>query len=409
MPTFPHANAPVPRAAADPAPDFAALRAATPGCERHAFFNHSGASLASAATLATIKQHLDREARDGAMEAGAAAEPLIDATRRDAEALLNAGADDVAFTSSATAAIGLAFAALPPLRADDRILVGRHEWGGNVSTYTAAAERAGARVEVIPCRDDGSVDPEALARMLDERVRLVSLTWLPANGGLVNDAAAIGRVTRAAGVPYFVDAGQALGQLPVDVQAIGCDVLKGTARKFLRGPRGTALLYVRRGFVPQLRPAFLDVQSAPWVYGRVTPREDARVFETVEIAVALLAGLGVALREARAIGIPAIQQRIAGLSSRLRAQLGDTPGVTLRDLGTRRSGLVSFTVDGMAPQDVRQRLARQHIVVGANGVSYTPFDMSARGLTGIVRASISHLNTEDEIDRLVAAVAALGR
>ena len=389
--------------------DVSALRAATPGCEQTLFFNHSGASLASAATLAAIKDHLDREARDGAMEAGGAAEPLVDAARREAEALLNAGRDDVAFTSSATAAIGLAFAALPPLRAGDRILVGRQEWGGNVSTYTAAAERAGARVEVIPCRDDGSVDPEALARLLDDRVRLVSLTWLPANGGLVNDAAAIGRVTRAAGVPYFVDAGQALGQLPVDVQAIGCDVLKGTARKFLRGPRGTALLYVRRGFVPRLRPAFLDVQSAPWTDGRVAPREDARVFETVEIAVALLAGLGAALREARAIGIGPIQHRITQLSTRLRGQLAEMPGVTLRDLGTQRSGLVSFTVDAMAAHDVRQQLARRHVIVGANGVSYTPFDMTARGLQGIVRASVSHLNTEDEIDRLAHAVNALAR
>ncbi len=390
-------------------PDVAALRAATPGCEQNAFFNHSGASLASAGTLAAIRQHLDREARDGAMEAGGAAEPLVDAARRQAEALLNAGVDDVAFTSSATAAIGLAFAALPPLRTGDRILVGRHEWGGNVSTYTAAAERAGAKVEVIPCRDDGSVDPQALARMIDQRVRLVSLTWLPANGGLVNDAAAIGRITRTAGVPYFVDAGQALGQMPVDVRAIGCDVLKGTARKFLRGPRGTALLYVRRGFVPQLRPAFLDVQSAPWTDGRVTPRADARVFETVEIPVALLAGLGVALREARSIGITPIQNRISRLATRLRELLADTPGVTLRDLGTQRSGLVSFTVDGMAAQDVRQQLARQHIIVGANGVSYTPFDMTARGLQGIVRASVSHLNTEDEIQGLAAAVGWLAR
>lgn len=388
-------------------PDVSALRAATPGCEQNAFFNHSGASLASSGTLAAIKQHLDREARDGAMEAGGAAEPLVDAARREAEALLNAGRDDVAFTSSATAAIGLAFAALPPLRPRDRILVGRHEWGGNASTYIAAAERAGAQVEVIPCREDGSVDPQALARMLDAHVRLVSLTWLPANGGLVNDAAAIGRITRAAGVPYFVDAGQALGQLPVDVQAIGCDVLKGTARKFLRGPRGTALLYVRRGFVPQLRPAFLDVQSAPWTGGRVTPRADARVFETVEIATALIAGLGVALREARSVGIVPIQRRIARLATRLRELLADIPGVTVRDLGTQRSGLVSFTVAGMAAQDARQHLARQHIIVGANGVAYTPFDMTARGLEGIVRASVSHLNTDEEIDRLAAAVAAL--
>lgn len=389
--------------------DIGALRAATPGCAVSAFFNHSGASLPSVDTLAAIKSHLDREALHGGMEAAAAAQPLVDQARRDAEALLGAATDEVAFTSSATAAIGLAFAALPPLRQGDRILVGRHEWGGNVSTYTAAAARAGAQVEVIPCQDDGSVDAQALARLIDERVKLVSLTWLPANGGLVNDAAAIGRVTRAAGVPYFVDAGQALGQMPVDVREIGCDVLKGTARKFLRGPRGTALLYVRSGFVPRLRPAFLDVQSAPWADGRVAPRMDARVFETVEISVALLAGLAAALRDAREIGPQRIQRRIGLLSQRLRSELAGLPGVTPRDLGRRRSGLVSFTVDGVPAQDVRGQLAQQGITVGANGISYTPFDMTARGLPEIVRASVSHLNTEEEIQRLIAAVAAIAR
>ena len=259
------------------------LRAEAPGCAVKRFFNHSGASLASTHTLSAITSHLQKEALYGGMEAAAATAPQLAKVRADAEALLGASPNEVAFTSSASAAIGLAFAALPPLQPGDRILVGRHEWGGNVSTYQAAAARAGAQLEVIPSRDsDGSVDAEALERMIDERVRLVSLTWLPANGGLVNDAAAIGRVTRAAGVPYFVDAGQALGQMPVDVDTIGCDVLEGTARKFLRGPRGTALLYVRNSFISKLRPVFLDVQSGPWNDGRVAQRTDARLFETIE-------------------------------------------------------------------------------------------------------------------------------
>jgi len=390
--------------------DIERLRAATPGCAISAFFNHSGASLPSTATLAAITSHLEREALYGGMESAAAAMAQVDATRADAEALLGAGPDEVAFTSSASAAIGLAFAALPPLKAGDRILVGRHEWGGNVSTYTAAAARVGARVEVIPCReDDGSVDAQALAAMLDDHVKLVSLTWLPANGGLVNDAAAIGRVTRAAGVPYFVDAGQSLGQIPVDVQAIGCDVLKGTARKFLRGPRGTALLYVRSGFVPKLHPAFLDVQSAPWSDGCAAPRADARVFETVETSVALLLGLGVALRQARDLGVERLQRRIGALAQRLRDELDDIPGVTVRDLGSKRSGLVSFTVQGLGAQEVRRQLADKRIVVGANGVAYTPFDMTARGIQDIVRASVSYLNTEAEIERLVSAVHAIAR
>jgi len=233
----------------------------------------------------------------------------------------------------------------------------------------------------------------------------VALTWLPANGGLINDAAAIGRVTRAAGVPYFIDAGQAIGQLPVDVATLGCDMLKGACRKYLRGPRGTALLYVRKAFLPSLEPAFIDVHSAPWVDGGPVPRQDARLFETIETSIALQLGLGAALRHAYSLGIPAIRERINLLADGLRARLGDIRGVAVRDLGTERSGLVSFTVEGLGAQEVRTRLAREQITVGANGVPYTPLDMTARKLTEIIRASVSYFNTEEEIERLAVAVA----
>ncbi|WP_282568028.1 aminotransferase class V-fold PLP-dependent enzyme [Bosea sp. WAO] len=218
----------------------------------------------SEATLAAVTEQLRREALYGPHEASVAVQDRLDQARADAGRLVNATAAEIAFTSSGSAGWGLAFAALPSLRAGDRILVGRQEWGGNLATMQRAAARAGATIEVIACREDGSVDSDALAGMIDERVRLVALTWLPANGGLINDAVAVGRVTRAAGVPYFVDAGQALGQIPVDVAAIGCDVLKGAGRKHLRGPRGTAILYVRGSFQSQLDTVFSDVLSAPW-------------------------------------------------------------------------------------------------------------------------------------------------
>lgn len=389
--------------------DITSLRADTPGCAVSAFFNHSGASLPSNSTLAAITNHLERESRYGAMEAAAVAAEALSSVRTSAAALINAEPDDVAFTSSASAAIGLVFAALPPLRAGDRILVSRQEWGGNVSTYWAAAARAGATVEVIPAREDGSVDPGALANMIDSKVRLVSLTWVPANGGLINDAAAVGAVTRSAGVPLFVDAGQVLGQMPVDVKALQCDVLKGTCRKFLRGPRGTALLYVRREFARTLRPAFLDVDSGPWQDGAPRQRENARVFETVEMSAALLLGAGVALDQARAIGVDNIQARVMALAESLRRRLREIKGVKIHDLGRRCCGLVSFAIDAVSMPEVRRRLAAEGIVVGGNGVAYTPFDMTARNLKEIVRASVSYLNTDEEIDRLARAVERLAR
>jgi selenocysteine lyase/cysteine desulfurase len=388
-------------------PDIDALRAETPGCAMGAHFNHAGASLPTRATLAAITEHLQRESLHGGMEAGAGALEQIETARSDAAALIGATPGEIAFTSSGSAAFGTVFAALPGLAPGDRILVGRQEWGGNLATMRAAADRAGAVIEAIPCREDGSADSEALSAMIDDRVRLISLTWLPANGGLINDAAAIGRVARAAGVPYFIDAGQALGQVPIDVAALGCDMLKGACRKHLRGPRGTALLYLRAAFLPQLEPAFLDVMSGPWLDGGPRRRADARLFETAEMPVALLLGLGVALKQARAIGIAAIRTRVGQLADDLRARLAEIKGVTLHDLGRERSGLVSFTVAGLGAPDVRSRLARERIAVGANAVPYTPLDMTARNLREIIRASVHYYNTAAEIERLAAAVASI--
>jgi cysteine desulfurase / selenocysteine lyase len=373
----------------------AAGRAATPGWGEALLLNHAGASVMSAAALAALQRHLALESRVGPMDAADAVAPQLQQLRVDAARLLNAGSDEVSIMGSGSAAFGAvwsAFTHTAPLRPGDRILVGRQEWGGNLATY----QRAGASVEVLPCRADGSVDVEASAALIDGRVRLISLTWLPANGGLINDAAGLGRVARAAGVPYLIDAGQALGQLPVDVQALGCDVLKGAGRKHLRGPRGTALLYVRKGFLERLEPAWVDVLG---------PRDEACRFETAEQPVALRLALQVALAEALDLGVAAIAARVQALAALLRERLGGLPHVRVHDLGNGpRSGLVSFTVEGEAAPVTRARLASQGIHVGANGVPYTPLDMQARGLEGVVRASFSWLNNEADVEQLASTV-----
>jgi len=385
--------------------DVEELRSETPGCESGVHFNHSGASLPSRSTLETIWDYLRREAAAGPMEAANEASMLLEDVRADAASLIGAAPDEIAFMGSGSSAWGAAFAALPPLVDGDRILVGRQEWGGNLATMRAAVARAGARIETIPVSEDGSVDASALASMIDDRVRLVSLTWLPANGGLINDAAAVGRVTKPAGIPYFIDAAQALGQIPIDVAVLGCDVLKATGRKFLRGPRGTAILYVRREFQQRLVPSYLDVVSGPMVDGVVSIRNDARRFEASENSPALLIGLGTAIRQARVLGIDVIHERITALARTLRDNLRGIAKVTVRDLGTDLSGIVSFTIDGMPSSEVRAALAERQIAIGANGVPYTPLDMTARRLDQIARASVSYLNSSSEVALLSEAVA----
>ncbi|MGO4330595.1 aminotransferase class V-fold PLP-dependent enzyme [Cupriavidus sp. 2TAF22] len=387
-----------------------ALRARAPGTRTTTHFNHAGASLPSAATLEAIQAQLLREATAGPMEAGVAARAQTARARSLAAQLVNAEPAEIALTTGNSPGWGAAFAALPSWRPGDRILVARHEWGGNLAAMRLGAQRAGATIEVIPSDHSGAVDPRALEAMLDERVRLVSLTWLPANGGLINPAAAIGQVTRRHGIPYFIDAAQAVGQLPIDVAELGCDVLTGAGRKALRGPRGTGLLYVRKDFLPRLTPAFVDTHSAPLgADGEPVLRGDAARFESAEAAKAMHCGLANALQEALEIGLGPIRARIDATAQALRAQLAAIPGVTVLDQGRERSGLVAFNLAGHGAADVQRSLAQRGVTIGSNGIAYTPLDMNARGLSEVARASVSYLTTEAEIDKLIEALRALAR
>ncbi|CRM17471.1 MULTISPECIES: aminotransferase class V-fold PLP-dependent enzyme [Pseudomonas] len=384
--------------------DVRQLRAATPGCQSGiVHFNHAGASLPSQATLDAIIDQLQREARDGPMEAGEQGAVLMENARSAAAQLLNAPTRAVAFAGSGSAAWNMAFQALGPWQPGDRILVGRHEWGGNLASMQLAVQ-AGARVEVIPCDETGAACPLALASMIDAHVKLIDLTWLPANSGLINPAQAIGEVARRHAIPYFIDAGQAVGQVPVDVQALHCDVLKSAGRKHLRGPRGTALLYVRPDFLQRLNPAQRDVFSAPWSPQGFDLRDDARRFETSEVSFALLAGLGNALQEMNRLGIERVWEHVSRTSARIRAALCEIPGICLHDLGAKQSGLIAFNLAGWDAFELKRQLGLKRINIGANGVAYTPLDMQARGLPSIARISVSPLNNDHDIERLMAGL-----
>jgi selenocysteine lyase/cysteine desulfurase len=302
----------------------------------------------------------------------------------------------------------MAFYALP-FAAGDRILTARAEYASNVIAFLQVAERTGAVVEVIPSDETGQISVEALQAMIDDRVKLIAITHVPTNGGLVNPAAAVGQVARAAGVTYLLDACQSVGQMPVDVGEIGCDLLSTTGRKYLRGPRGTGFLYVRRELAQRLQLPFLDLHAAKWVApDRYETRADARRFENWETNYAGKVGLAVAIDYARNWGITAIWDRVRSLASRLRAELEQIPGVTVRDIGAEQCGIVTFTVEGKGAREMQQALAGRSMNVTTSTVASTRFDMEARGLEEVVRASVHYYNDEAEIERFCEAVGVIG-
>jgi selenocysteine lyase/cysteine desulfurase len=387
--------------------DVGRARRETPGCANVLHLNNAGASLQPDPVIAAVNRHLEREVALGGYEAERDAEEALAHVYDAAAALLGGAPDEIAVLESASRAWAMAFYAIP-FRRGDRILTATAEYASNYIAYLQVAERTGAVIEVVPDDEDGALSVDALAAMMDDRVKLVSVTHMPTSGGLVNPAEAIGRVTRDHDCIYLLDACQTVGQMPIDVGAIGCDVLTTTGRKYLRGPRGTGLLWARRELIATLAPPMLDLHSAEWsAHDGFTIRPDARRFEMWEANYAAKLGLGAALEYAAGWTLEAIWQRVRTLADRLRSGLTDV-GATITDTGSVRGGIVTFTLAGVEPAALRDAMTPLGVNIWTSSMSSTRIDMEQRGLTDIVRASVHYYNTDAEIDRfcdLVSEVA----
>jgi len=387
--------------------DIDALRADTPGCAHRVHLNNAGAALMPEPVLKACRDHLAQEATHGGYEAAAEAQTALEDTYDAIAALLQCHRDEVALMENATRAWDMAFYSLS-FNEGDRILTSEASYASNYLAFLQQARRTGAVIDVIPRNDAGSIDLQALEDHIDDRTALIALTHVPTNNGLVNPAAEVGRLARAAGVPFLLDACQSAGQLPLDVDAIGCDMLSATSRKYLRGPRGMGFLYVRQSLIETMEPPIIDLHAATWTGpDTYTLRADARRFETWEKNYAAQLGLRAAVWYALDLGLDAIQEEVQARAARLRRLLSDVPQVTVKDTGAVQSGIVTFTVDAQPAAEVQQALRAQHINVSVSPPSSTLLDATRRSLPPLIRASVHYYNTNDELDALQQALLSL--
>ena len=384
--------------------DIEKIRADTPSCQEIIHFNNAGASLMPKPVFAALQRVLEDENRLGGYEAERRAQPYIQGFYAAFGALLNADPDEIAYVENATRAWDMVFYGLR-LGKGDRVITHSSEYASNYLALLQQSRRLGFEIDLVPSDRFGQIDVEQLEAMLTPQTKLIAITHVPTQGGLVNPAAAVGELAQKHGIAYLLDACQSVGQIDVDVAQIGCDFLSGTGRKFLRGPRGTGFLYVRRSMLERIDPPFVDLLSAKWTaHNSYEFVAGAKRFENWESNVAGRVALGEAVRYAKAIGLNHIETRVAKLADVLRETLSDIKGVQIHDLGKTKCGIVTFTKQGRDPHLIEERLREKGMNVSVALMTSARLDLEARNLSSLVRASVHYFNTEDEISRFVQAV-----
>ncbi len=382
------------------------LRSETPGCLDRIHLNNAGAALMPSCVVKVIQDYIALESRIGGYEAYDARHDEINAAYRAVAALLGTQSQNIAFTENATVSYAQTLSAIP-FTHDDVLLTTNNDYVSNQIQFLSLQKRFGVQVLRAPDLSEGGVDVQAMADLIRRRrPKLVSVTHIPTNSGLIQDVYAIGKICREENVLYLVDACQSIGQMPVYVNEIGCDFLAATSRKFLRGPRGSGFLYVSNRVLQQgLEPLFLDLRGADW-----TAKDDYRIagdakrFENWESAWALVLGTGEAARYAKNIGLEKIQTRVKYLAEQLREKLGAIEGVRVLDEGKERGGIVTVWVEGWEPIDLMTALRKRRINVSAQTRSSAVIDYGRKGVTGALRLSPHYYNAEEEIEQAVLAI-----
>jgi len=386
--------------------DLARLRAETPGCASRIHFNNAGSGLMATPVLEAITEYFELEAELGGYEAADAREEAIHDFYAATAQLLGCKARNIAFASNATDAFARALSSIP-FASGDLILTTRDDYISNQIAFFSLRKRFGIEVVHAPNVPEGGVDVGAMERLMRQRrPRLVAVTHIPTNSGLVQPVAEIGRRCRELELLYLVDACQSVGQYAIDVEQLGCDFLSATGRKFLRGPRGSGLLYVSdRALAAGYEPLFIDMRGARWVgpedYRQV---ETAARFEDWEFSYATLLGSAAAIRYALTVGIDVIAERTPALGAALRERLAELDGVRIFDRGRRRCAIVTFTVDGWNSEVLMTELRRRRINSSVSAREHALYDFTDKGVEACVRMSPHYYNTEQEVNEVVDAV-----
>jgi selenocysteine lyase/cysteine desulfurase len=356
--------------------------------------------------LDAITEQLELEAKLGGYEASDARQPDIAQTYDWVAELIGANARNIAVVENATAAFAQALSAFD-FQPGDVLLTTRNDYISNQLMYLSLQQRRGLQLVRADDAPEGGVDPDSVREHIRrKRPKLVAVTWVPTNSGLVQPVEAVGEICAEENIPYLIDGCQAVGQIPIDVKRLHCDFLSATARKFLRGPRGVGFLYVGDSMLASgAYPLLVDMQGAEWIEAdEFKLVATARRFENWEFSYALLLGLGAAARYALDVDVARVQPVIDQLAAYARDRLQACTGLRVLDRGPQLCGIVTVEVAGHDARAVVRRLREEAINTSATARAYAVLDMDDKRADTALRISPHYYNTRREIDILVSAL-----
>ncbi|TWJ00695.1 selenocysteine lyase/cysteine desulfurase [Mucilaginibacter frigoritolerans] len=372
-------------------------RAETRGTTQRIHFNNAGSSLPPDVVVDTVVNYLKEEAIYGGYETEAKYKEQLNNTYSLIARLINADKDEIALVENASSAWGIAFNGIE-FKPGDEVIISEMEYVTNIIGFLNAEKTRGIKTRIVYNDEQGNFDLKTLVEAISAKTKLIAVTHIASTTGGVMPVVEIGKIARKHNILYLVDACQSVGQVPVDVKEIDCDMLSVTGRKYLRAPRGTGFLYVRKHILDKIKLSFIDGFAVKSVsQDEFKLKDDARRFELYEKNRAITLGLGKAVEYALNIGVDRIWHRVQQLAILMRRHLNNIDGVTVHDIGDQQCGIVTFSVSGFEAVAIKNKLAEKQINVSVGLAQSTLIYMDKYHLTSVVRASVHYYNTEEEI------------
>ena len=375
-------------------------RKETPGCSQRIHLNNAGAALMPQPVIDTIQAHLALENQIGGYEAADAVSDQIENAYASVAGLVGGSPENIAMVGNATIAISLALSSFD-YGPEDVIITTNVDYSSNQIMLLNLAQRYGVKVHRAADLPEGGADPDSVRQLVrDHNPKLLLMSWIPTHSGLVQDAVSVGEICRESGVPFLLDACQAVGQIPVDVHRLNVDFLAATSRKFLRGPRGMGFLYVSSQMLNQGKaPLFPDTHGARWSdVNEFELARSARRFENWEFPVALQLGMGRAAEYAAEAGMKRISERNTMLADYARNKIAGLKGARILDDGSQKSAIVSVGLNHADAEKAVEALRIQQVNTSSASRSASIIDMDAKQARSILRISPHYYNTRKEID-----------